>query len=649
MKKILNPILNFLLLLCLVACSSRTNITPLLSEAEEYMNEKPDSAYLLLMQVESPDLLPKDQNALWCLLYTQAMDKLALPHTSDSLIQVAVDYFENTSLMNRKTQAYYYCGRVFQDLGDALQAQSYYLKAEEAGNDLEDHSLLGRLYANLGTLYTYQDLYQLALGYEKKALFHFEQTSDSVSQSMVLKNIARIYVCENYPDSAVCYYSKALSCTSNAHSLYIMNELATAYNQLGNYKKALLYAKKAYTQLKTTNDTCQVNFTLGNVFKGLGQIDSAHLYFTHCLNSSNIYTLEGAYYALGQLEKAQNHLENYAFFQEQYEVLNDSVKLKNHKEILTKAQGLYDYQQVEKKKEQYRQVADRKALHLYQISLIGGGVLILLIVFIVYIYFIHRKKEDQLNQSLRVEEQKYRTSLQYLKDKEEAIIRLKEQYELEQHKKEEIVTELERKLDLEQQKKDEIVFLLHNQLELEQQKKIEIEEQLKSDLEIEIRSRIEAEKQLINQIEIEKRRKAEIEKRLELSLAMINESKNRKSLYESINMSQEETLFRDSDDYIGLYSDWTKMNKERWAILIDRIDHLLYKDFTHRLKFLYPNISEYELQICYLVKLNIPIKRIAFLLSTTSQTISVNRRRLYTKLTGKSGSSKDFDLFLSDF
>lgn len=662
MWKIQKLMLNLLLLSCLVACSSRSNVASLLNEAEAYMIEKPDSSLVLLDSIKHIGELSEEQNALWCLLHTIAMDKLNIAHVSDSLIQISVNYYADRDRADRKMQSYYYCGRVYQDLNDAVQAQSYYLKAEDIGKDSKDYPLLGRLYANLGALYTFQELNQLALECELKALYCFNQISDSVAQSKVLTNIARTYICETQLDSAVYYYSKALSYTAEDHNPYIMNELAETYCQMGNYTKALQYAKDAYSQMETTNDSCLVSFTLGNVYRGLGEVDSAYSYYMFCLRSSNIYTLEGSYYALGQLKKDQDDFSNYVLFQEKYEMLNDSIERQNHKEILAKIQSLYDYHQIEKKKEYFRHEADRKTLRLYQICLIGGGVFILLGIFIAYIFTIHRRKEERINQTLRIREQEYRKSQQYLKDKEEAMIRLKEQFESEQQKQEETVCSLSEQLDSERQNRDTIVARLHKQFEIEQQKKEEIvtslsrqleserqNKELKTQLEMELQKRAEVEDCLRKQLEQELQKKDETEKRMELILTISNESRNEKVLLDKKDISREVLLFRASKEYIGLCSDWTKIDKEKWSILIDLIDHLLCNDFTYRIKSLYPGISGFELQICYLVKLEIPVKRMAYLLCVTSQTISLNRKRLYSKLTGKKGSSKDFDSFIQKF
>ncbi len=565
----LKLILNLLLLFCLVACSRNTNISPLLKEAEGYMNERPDSALLLLDSITHREDMSKEQNALWCLLYTQAQDKNRIEHTSDSLIQIAVKYYEKTNLKNRKMQAYYYCGRVFQDLNDALQAQEYYLKAYEVGKDLDEYSLLGRLCANLGTLYTFQELYRPALDFQKEAVNYFKQDKDTVGLSMALRNIARIYVCENQLDSAITYYLKALSCTPDFYKFYYLNELADTYSRIKDYQTGLFYAKDAYTRIKTTNDSCLVCLTLGDLYLKSGKTDSAYYYLSFCRKSTDIYTLKDTYHSLSQLEKSRMNLKDYAVFQEKYEAFRDSIDKDTYMETLARQQSVYDYQLVEKEKEYYRQEAFRKTNYLYR--LFGGGVFFLLVVvcIVFYLFKEKKKKEEQLNQSLRLQEQKYRESQQYLTERNAAIAELGQ--------KTEMADDLKIQLDMVQGVIDE--------------KMVE---------------------------------------RAPSSTAGMDRGK----------------IFFASDLYQGLRTKWEILDCERWPEVVKWIDHVLYLNFTYKIKIMYPGISEMDLQICCLTKLGISVSRMAALLLRTSQAISLKRKRLYTKLTQKQGTAQDFDEYI---
>ena len=47
-------ILNLLFFFCLVACGDGTSVSPLLIEAEKYMNERPDVLYYLILITHYP-------------------------------------------------------------------------------------------------------------------------------------------------------------------------------------------------------------------------------------------------------------------------------------------------------------------------------------------------------------------------------------------------------------------------------------------------------------------------------------------------------------------------------------------------------------------------------------------------------------------
>ena len=265
---------QMLFILCYTGCHKNTTDNVLLREAENLMIAHPDSALLLLNAIANPAKLPEKDYATRCLLFTQAQDKNNISHTIDSLIHVAMDYFEQTDFSESKMKAYYYAGIVYFDLNDAVQAQNYFLKAAEIADDVDNPSIKGPLYANLGILYTYHDLYPQALEFQRKALPEFYQLKDSYSLAMVFRNIARIYTIQENPDSAIPFYSEALANVSSARSFSILNELTNSYIKAGDLNKARLYANKAYSRAVTSKDSGLINLSYGNLFIDLNELDS---------------------------------------------------------------------------------------------------------------------------------------------------------------------------------------------------------------------------------------------------------------------------------------------------------------------------------------------------------------------------------------
>lgn len=559
-------ILHFSLLLVLLGFvffgSKKGEVTALLRVAEKSIEKEPDKVLILLDSIQQMEELSEQQQALWCLLYTSVLDRKQIKHTSDSLIQIAVSYYEKNDLPERKMQAYYYYGIVLQDLNDAIQAQDYYLRAYKLGIELERYVFLGRICANLGTLYTYQELCSQASHFQQKAVSYFEKNRDTVRLSLVFRDMARIHLNEHRLDSAVVNYTKALKYTSDVHKFCMFNELTGAYARMGDYEKGVSCAHMAYDRAETVEDSCLVSLALGSLYLRMGKKDSAYHYLSFCRQSTDPYTLKDLYLYLAQFEKSRHNWPTYAFYQEQYNVFRDSIDNLTKMETLARLQRLYDYREIEKKKEYYRQESDRKTGKLYKLSLGGVGCLLFVVCIIFYLWKERKKKEEQLNQSLRRKEQQYLNSQQYLEERNAVMAQLEQQYEA--------------------------------------------------------------------------------------VVAQLSEQSSRftTSVQEKINSSHP---FFTSELYRGVYAEWKKLDEVQWAEVIKMIDHILYKDFTGKIRMLYPRISELDLNVCYLVKLEIPVGRIAVLLSVNSQAISNKRKRLYEKLTQEKGSAQDFDKFIKTF
>ena len=90
------------------------------------------------------------------------------------------------------------------------------------------------------------------------------------------------------------------------------------------------------------------------------------------------------------------------------------------------------------------------------------------------------------------------------------------------------------------------------------------------------------------------------------------------------------------------------LTDDEWLMLATMID-LAYDGFTSRLRMLYDGISEYELRICYLLKIGIPSTDIGNMLCKSKSAIGMTRQRLYRKLTGTEGTARKMNDFILDF
>lgn len=87
-----------------------------------------------------------------------------------------------------------------------------------------------------------------------------------------------------------------------------------------------------------------------------------------------------------------------------------------------------------------------------------------------------------------------------------------------------------------------------------------------------------------------------------------------------------------------------KLSYQDWADLTELIDSI-YTGLTEKLYSLYP-MSEQELHVSLLTKIHLQPRDIATLTAHSKESVATTRSRLYSKVFGRKGSSKEWDDFI---
>ncbi len=567
----ITSLVAIVLFLIMGACNNHPQ-APILLEVEKIIEEQPDSALSILNKVENINQLSEKDHATYCLLLTQAQDLNYITHTSDSLIKIAATYFEKSNDKHKASLSYYYMGRVNTDLHDALKAQEFYLKALEIGEKTKDYHLLAKICNNLGTLYNYQDIYDLALPMQKKALYYInmEQKQDTVNMSYILRNTARTFTLMNLEDSAVIYHKQALKYSRPYNISSILVDLGNIYIYKNEYVEAKKYIDLAQNSTTILKTLYPIYLSKGKLLSAMGQLDSAKYYLTQCSQSSNIYTQAGSLYHLAQVALKENDLNNYVKYTETYSTLRDSITKHSHFENIRIAQSMFNYQRIAKEKDQFEKKAAQRMIFIYQ-------VIIIFFLTIAIFIFIFKREKIKKKRLTELKEEQYKRSQQYIENNNKQIFQLTETL----HSKQEEMSEVERQL-------------------------------------------YEARKLML-------------------------EMENRQIFEKQGTILLLEKDFHNSSIYIRIHrEDDIQLSPSEWEELHQLID-ATYPDFTNRLIRLYPQISIEEIHICYLVKMQLSIKKIAFIMHITSSGVSQCRRRLYKKFTGEPQNTEKFNRFIADF
>ena len=121
---------------CLLGgCGDNPRATALLSRADSLMASRPDSALQLLDSCEAEATVwPESQQMRHRLLQAKARNKAYVPFTSDSVMTVVADYYDRNGTANEQMEAHYLLGCVYRDLGEAPKALAAYHDAVECAD-----------------------------------------------------------------------------------------------------------------------------------------------------------------------------------------------------------------------------------------------------------------------------------------------------------------------------------------------------------------------------------------------------------------------------------------------------------------------------------------------------------------------------------
>lgn len=414
--------------------------------AERLMNQYPDSARKLLIAFgDSLAGLPEETGMYYHLLSVKANDKSYVRHTSDSLILRIVRYYEGRTDRDKLMESYYYAGRVYRDLQDALHALEYYQKAIDVSGDTKRYDIVYLIYSHLGSLLTYQSAYDEAMSVLDILHKYAILTKDSSKLYAPYRDMARVYSMVGKTDSALIYYQKALQLTKevkdNIKAASILIEQSGIYLDLDWYDESLICLRGALSNL-ADRDKKHVYSVLGDYFFHIHELDSSAYYYQKGLNSENLYVQQAAYRHLTLIEKRKSNESKAALYFKGWLDIRDSIRKITPTESVCKAQALYNYQKINAENRRLKLANAQKKLCIAEILAVSflllGGVFFC-------IRRIRLKKEAILRQEKSLREEKeaqYKQSLDSIEENKKEIERLSLELQEAEKEKDDALEEL---------------------------------------------------------------------------------------------------------------------------------------------------------------------------------------------------------------
>ena len=319
----------------LTACTETTGYNTTLVQADSLMNLHPDSALNMLESISTDSLKTKADRAYHALLLTQARDKNYIVQTDDSLIQVAVRYYDTHENAPLQARAYYCWGSLYRDRNDYSQAiDKYTIALSHINGRSENAELKASLYSNLGYLYYTQGLSTEADSIYQRAELLAKSQKDTASLCYTLSQRGMISL-----EQGKTYYPKAEQQMQQALSIGkafsdstilvpIYHSLSMLYSLMPKPGQALLYARLNYSGLKDTQHCYRTFLLLGNAYFINGQYDSAGIFLQKILKAERYYdTKADACMRLSEIAQKKGDMETSILLERKRTMYQDSAQI----------------------------------------------------------------------------------------------------------------------------------------------------------------------------------------------------------------------------------------------------------------------------------------------------------------------------------
>lgn len=299
----------------LSSCTIRQDYNQQLLKADSLMQLRPDSALNILKSISPKKLSTRADNAYYALLLTQAQDKNFVVQKDDSLIRIAVHYYDSIGDTKMQAKAHYYWGCVRRDKGEHLKAIDEYHRAQILCQEEKNIELQASIYSNTAYLYYIQDfnteadsVYRLA---EELAI----QQKDTIALIYALsqRGMINLEKGKSYYPNAEKQMQKALLLaelfSNNTIKAPVYASLSKLYNEMENTEKALQYAKLNYLSIEDTTCCFRTFLLLGDAYFKNEQYDSAEIYLQKIFTANKYYdTKADACMRLAEIAKIHGEL-----------------------------------------------------------------------------------------------------------------------------------------------------------------------------------------------------------------------------------------------------------------------------------------------------------------------------------------------------
>lgn len=319
-----------------LSCRNNPSITMLLNKVEDNIELHPDSSLNILNSLQLRDINKHEDKARYALLKSMALDKNYIDVTNDSLISVALSYYEKHGTADEKLKSYYYNGVIYRNKEDYEGAMRNYILAEQFHKECRDYISVGRLFnakAYLNSILFRDDQAMIS---NKLAAYYYMKGKDTIRYITAMNNMTSLLLSSPKTDSLNIYFDRIKQyeryMTPRQRSNYFAN--------LINYKIIVsdtTLRKTIEEQQKTFRDNTYGFYwiILARAYHKLGEyklaIDALNTYKENNKKLNNLYYYYSSliYNSLGDYKRAYEYLKDFQYLSDKkdYKIITSDAKM----------------------------------------------------------------------------------------------------------------------------------------------------------------------------------------------------------------------------------------------------------------------------------------------------------------------------------
>ncbi len=572
-----------------------------LVQAENIMYENPDSALHILQEMEMP--MEEEAHATWALFLTQAKYKCFVDQ-SDSLVNIAYDFFLKGENAQRKALALYHKAVLYKVKNQPDRALPYYLRASEEVMSTKDYRLAYLIYSHIGMVYAHRKLHEYSVSYCEKANEYALSSEDPYYIVESYNCLARAYSIQGKHEKAINFYDKAIEIGKSSKEEELLtsstHEKMVVYMNDKRYKEALETSRF----LDLSRLSLAGNLTMGRLYYNINKLDSAYYYLNKAICSDNIYTQRSAYQILFNLSNLQKDYKKNAEYSVKLWKINDSINKIDRNKALIEIQEKYNKEKVINEKNK----AERRGLIILCISIGVIGVIVSC-----YQWKILSQKKE-------------------LEDKRDELNALNEQLT---ENKDKIAQNEERMKIIAQAESEDIAEELQEKETAIENMRVQNEALKKNNKELQ--EKIEQHENILK----EKSKDTE----------RFNQLTERSMYLRKREVYLSNQLLKKDEMITKLKKEPHSLDNNQWQELREKTD-ALFDGYTERLLEKIPTLTTHDIHICCLIKLSFSHIAIADILGISPTSVSRQKQRLKERIVqqvGPLGENVLLDIWLKEF